>query len=186
LSGLHRDTPGPPGQGKILSQLLLRFAAGVEKKRNYPHVRAYSRHFQMSGLGSSSMGDVHLLVASTVLTWMMLVAAALVRTRFWSPSGLKVAFGNRDHGDVGSPSPFASRADRVAKNMLENLVLFGCVILAARLANAPHDRVVLGAAVFFCARVAYVPIYLAGITHLRTLVWAVSIVGLGIIAVAAL
>jgi uncharacterized MAPEG superfamily protein len=139
----------------------------------------------MSGLGGASVGDVYILVASTFLTWVMLVGSALVRTRFWSPSGLKVAFGNRDDVDI-APSPFASRADRVAKNMLENLVLFGCVILAARLANAPYDRVVLGAAIFFCARVVYVPIYLAGITHLRTLVWCVSVVGLGIIAAAAL
>src|SRR4051794_1531701 len=109
-----------------------------------------------AGLGT----DVQILVASTLLTWVMIVASALMRTRFWKPSGLKVAFGNRD--DVLEPSPLAARADRAAKNMLENLLFFCCLIVAARLANAPQDRVVLGARIFFLARVAYVPIYLAG------------------------
>ena len=40
----------------------------------------------------------------------------------------------------------------------------------------------LGAAVFFRARVAYIPIYLIGIAYLRTAIWLVSIVGLGMIA----
>jgi uncharacterized MAPEG superfamily protein len=128
--------------------------------------------------------DVGILVSSTLLTWAMVVASALIRTSFWTPSGLKVAFGNRD--DVPEPSPWVARADRAAKNMFENLVLFCCLILAARLANAPQDRVVLGARIFFFARVAYIPIYLAGVTHLRTLVWSVSVVGMGIIGVAAL
>lgn len=39
-----------------------------------------------------------------------------------------------------------------------------------------------GAALFFWARVAYIPTYLMGIAYLRTAIWIVSIVGLGIIA----
>jgi uncharacterized MAPEG superfamily protein len=128
--------------------------------------------------------DVRILVSSTLLTWVMIIASSLMRTTFWKPSGMKVALGNRD--DVPEPSPLAARADRAAKNMLENLLFFCCLILAARLANAPQDRVVLGARIFFCARVAYFPIYLARVTHLRTLVWSVSVVGMGIIGVAAL
>ena len=76
-------------------------------------------------------------------------ASTLMRTTFWKPSGMKVALGNRD--DVPEPPPLAARADRAAKNMLENLLLFCCLILAARLANAPQERVVLGARIFFCA-----------------------------------
>jgi uncharacterized MAPEG superfamily protein len=70
--------------------------------------------------------------------------------------------------------------------MLENLLLFCCLILAARFADAPQDRVLVGASVFFWARLAYFPIYVAGVPYLRTLVWVVSVVGLGIIGVAAL
>jgi uncharacterized MAPEG superfamily protein len=35
-----------------------------------------------------------------------------------------------------------------------------------------------GATVFLIARVLYVPAYLAGITGVRTLIWAASVVGL--------
>lgn len=135
-------------------------------------------------MNMESLTDVRILVASTLLAWVMLVSSSLMRTTFWKPSGMKVALGNRD--DVPEPSPLAARADRAAKNMLENLLLFGCLILAARFANARPDIVVLGASIFFVARVLYFPIYLAGIPHLRTLAWITSVVGMGIIGVAAL
>jgi len=42
--------------------------------------------------------------------------------------------------------------------------------------NTPHTA--LGAQLYFWARVAYLPIYLAGIPYLRTAVWAVSLWGM--------
>ena len=36
----------------------------------------------------------------------------------------------------------------------------------------------LGAQLYFWARVAYVPLYAAGIPYLRSLVWAVSVAGI--------
>ena len=126
--------------------------------------------------------DARLLIYSVVLTWLMLVAAALLRTG--AASGFRAAFGNRD--GLSEPSPLAGRADRAAKNMLENMVLFVALLVAAHIGDAGQDRIDLGARIFFYARVAYVPVYLAGITHLRTAVWIVSLVGLGIIAAAAL
>jgi uncharacterized MAPEG superfamily protein len=60
------------------------------------------------------------------------------------------------------------------------------MVVAAHLSNAPQDRIDLGARIFFYARVAYFPIYLAGITYVRTLVWIVSLIGLAVTAAAAL
>jgi uncharacterized MAPEG superfamily protein len=37
---------------------------------------------------------------------------------------------------------------------------------------------VLGAQLYFWARLVYVPVYAAGIPYLRTLIWAASIVGI--------
>jgi uncharacterized MAPEG superfamily protein len=45
---------------------------------------------------------------------------------------------------------------------------------------------VLGAVVFVVARIVYWPIYLAGIPGLRTAVWTVGVVGLAVLASAAL
>jgi uncharacterized MAPEG superfamily protein len=114
----------------------------------------------------------------------MLVTASLLRTRSWTTWGIKIAFGNRD--DVPSASPIIARADRAARNMLENLLLLVALVCAAHLAGVPPARIEPGARLFFCARVAYFPVYLVGISYLRTLVWAVGVVGLGMILVSML
>jgi uncharacterized MAPEG superfamily protein len=123
--------------------------------------------------------DARLLVYSVLLCWIMLVVAALLRTRVGA-GGLSAAVGNRQ--DLPAPSPLAGRADRAARNTLENLVLFVALLVAAHIGHASQDRIDLGARIFFYARLAYVPVYLIGITHVRTAIWLVSLVGLGIIA----
>ena len=118
--------------------------------------------------------DVRLLAYAAVLCWVMIMTAAMLKTR-----GIVNAGGNRD--DLPEPSALAGRADRAAKNMLENLVLFTALLAAAKLGNGDQDRIVLGARIFFWARVAYCPLYLAGLKHVRTIGWAVGIAGMGLI-----
>jgi len=120
--------------------------------------------------------DLSYVAYCTILTWVMLMTASLARARAWTPRGLRVAFGNRD--DLPEPSPMAGRADRAAKNMLENLLLFTALVFAARLAGIESAKIIPGAAVFFWARVVYFPVYIAGVRVLRTAVWGVSIAGL--------
>jgi uncharacterized MAPEG superfamily protein len=127
--------------------------------------------------------DLRMLVYSTVLTWVMLFTASTLRSRSWTPSGMKIGFGNRD--DVPEPTPLAARADRAAKNMLENLVLFVAAIVAARFSVADPEDLALGSQLFFHARVAYFAVYLAGIPYLRTLVWAVGVTGITLVLAAA-
>src|SRR6185369_1465409 len=97
--------------------------------------------------------------------------------RAWTPGGLLLAFGNRDN--LPDPTPFAGRAERAARNTLENFVLFAAIALVAHAASATSPRIATGAQIFFWPRVLYVPVYCAGITYLRTAIWVVSIVGLG-------
>ena len=155
------------------------------------------------------------LVASVALTWLMLLVASLLRTRGWTLPGMGLAFGNRD--DLPAASAIAGRAERAARNMVENLVLFAALLLAAEVAGvigagsvggpggasgvsgasgagasgaavrsaASSANVLLGAQIFFWARLAYFALYLAGIRVLRTVVWGVSLVGLGMIGWAA-
>ena len=126
--------------------------------------------------------DLHYLAYSALLTWVMLMTAATLKGRLWTPEGLKLGVGNR-HA-LPEPSPIAGRADRAAKNMLENLVLFAVVVLVARLGGMDPQHIVPGARLFFFARVVYFFVYLAGIPWLRTVVWAVSIAGLVMIVLA--
>ena len=119
-----------------------------------------------------------LVICMTLLTWVTVLVASLIRARAWTPSGLMLAMGNRD--DLPPATPLAGRACRAAANTFENLVFFVALALAAQLAGVgANERVLLGAQVFLWARLVYLAVYLAGIPFLRTGVWTVSIVGLG-------
>ena len=118
------------------------------------------------------MNDIHYLLLSAALTWIMIMTGAELHTPTWTRSGAKLAFGNR--GALPPPSAMAARADRAAKNMIENLVLFVTVVVAARAAGTDAS---LGSAIFFFARLGYFFTYVAGITYVRSLLWAVALFG---------
>jgi uncharacterized MAPEG superfamily protein len=90
--------------------------------------------------------------------------------------GLVKLAGNRE--DVPTLTGWAGRAQRAHRNMLENLALFAVLVLVAHIAGKSGPMVLLGAQIFFWARLAYALIYVAGIPWLRTASWAVSVVGM--------
>jgi len=90
--------------------------------------------------------------------------------------GLPRLAGNRDNLPVFAG--WAGRAQRAHRNMLESLVLFACVVLIAVIAGRTDRITLLGAQLFFWARLAYAVIYLIGIPWLRTLVWGVAVAGI--------
>jgi uncharacterized MAPEG superfamily protein len=114
------------------------------------------------------------------ITWLLLLAASLIRAKGWTPEGLKVAMGNRE--SLPEATPFAGRADRTAKNTLENFVLFAALVLVAHVSGTLTPRVLLGAEIFFWSRILFIAVYYAGIPYLRTVVWTVGFVGLAMIA----
>lgn len=122
---------------------------------------------------------LYYLLASTLLYWLMLMYASLAHARGWTVPGMILALGNRDK--MPERSVAIARADRAAKNMSENLLIFAIVALAAVLIGAPRDKVLLGGQIFFFARLLYWPVYLVGIPYLRTLVWAVALGGVAVI-----
>ncbi|MDM0017140.1 MAPEG family protein [Variovorax saccharolyticus] len=118
-----------------------------------------------------------LVIYMAILTWLTLLLASLIRVKGWTPSGTLIALGNRDN--LPEASPLAGRAERTARNTLENFVLFAAIALVAHAAGATSPGIATGALIFFWARVIYIPVYVAGIAYLRTAIWVVSIVGLG-------
>jgi uncharacterized MAPEG superfamily protein len=90
--------------------------------------------------------------------------------------GLPTLAGNRDA--VPAFGGWVGRAQRAHRNMLESLVLFAALVLVAVVTNKTNSTTLLGAQLFFWARLAYVFVYIAGIPWLRTAVWLVSVVGL--------
>jgi uncharacterized MAPEG superfamily protein len=125
--------------------------------------------------------DIAVLAWSAVLTWLMLTTSSALRVQPLAPGGADRAVGNRD--DLPPPTPLAGRADRAARNMLENLVLLTALVAAVHFAGKASTQVQFGANIFFWARVLYWPVYLAG-SSLRSIVWLVSVVGLAMIAAA--
>ena|ERR1700722_11200980 len=123
-----------------------------------------------------------LVIDMAFVTWITLLGAALFRAQSWTGSGMQIAVGNRDN--LPPATPFAGRAARTANNTLENFVLFAVIALVAQVAGKTTPRVVSGAEIFFWARVVYIPVYYAGISYVRTAVWVISIIGLGLMVVA--
>ena len=125
-----------------------------------------------------------LVVCMAIVTWLTLLAASLIRAKGWTPAGMKIALGNRDH--LPETTPLAGRAQRTASNTLENFVLFAAVALVAQLAGSTNPRIETGAQMFFWARVVYIPVYYVGIVYLRTIVWLIGSIGLGLMVSALL
>ena len=94
--------------------------------------------------------------------------------------GLSTLASNRE--GMADLTGFAGRARRAHLNMLENLPLFVALVLLVAVAGKSNPTTQLGATLFFWGRLVYAVVYLLGIPWLRTGVWAVSMVGLGMIA----
>jgi len=93
--------------------------------------------------------------------------------------GLPMLASNRDN--MPRLTGWVGRAERAHYNMLESLPLFAALILVCIAAGKTNSTTLLGAQLFFWARVAYAAIYLAGIPWLRTGVWTVSLAGLVVV-----
>jgi len=124
---------------------------------------------------------LQILVWATVLTWVAIMAAAVLRNREWTLEGMLVGLSNRDK--LPEATPLGGRAVRAANNTLENFVLFAALALTAH-AVGVDEEATLGAQVFFWARLVYLPVYWAGITYVRSLIWGVGTAGLAMILMA--
>ena len=119
---------------------------------------------------------LELTVYFTVWTLISVVLGAAIRNQEWTKEGRDIGLGNRDN--LQEATPMGGRAERAAKNSIEAAVFFVPLALIANAAGLDAE-VMLGAQVAFWARIAYVPIYIAGIKYLRSLVWIVGVVGYG-------
>ena len=87
-----------------------------------------------------------------------------------------LALGPRDNPPAQTVA--GGRAERALANMQEALPVFLALALLNLIVGTAGGMALTGATVFLVARTLYVPAYLAGISGIRTLLWAASIVGL--------
>ena len=120
--------------------------------------------------------ELFYLLWSLALTVVLVLVATLGATQ---QVGLPTLAGNREN--LPEMTGWAGRAERAHRNMLESLVLFAILVLAARALNISNGMTVLGAQLFFWGRVAHAALYIAGIPWLRTAAWLLSVVGLVLI-----
>jgi uncharacterized MAPEG superfamily protein len=114
------------------------------------------------------LGLVQLVLAATALT--------LVRGFAW-------ALGPRDEPGKALGKA-AGRLERAFKNFLETFVFFAAAVLLANALGKHTNTSALGAQIYIWARLIYVPVYLAGVPVLRTLIWAASLVGIVMVLLA--
>jgi uncharacterized MAPEG superfamily protein len=112
-------------------------------------------------------------VALTLVQMLLAVGGATLQL------GLPALAGNRE--GLVPCAGWAGRAQRAHQNMLENLVLFAALVLIAVVSGKTNATTLLGAQLFFWARLVYAGVYMAGIPWLRTPVWVASVAGLVLI-----
>src|SRR2546422_10852621 len=116
--------------------------------------------------------DLTMLAASAVLTGLLVLPYGLV---MWARWPLREVLGNRD---APPPlPPWAERARRAQRNMLENFPHFAALVLVANAAGLANYQTGLGATMFFWARLVHAVVYITGIWWLRAPAFFAGVAG---------
>jgi len=121
-----------------------------------------------------------LLALSVVLLLVHIGLQAMLATR---ELGTDWNAGPRDEGREPK-SARAGRAARALTNFQETYPAFIGLLLGLAFVGDSSGLGLLGATVWLVARIVYIPLYLAGIPYVRSLVWLVSILGLALMMLA--
>ena len=79
------------------------------------------------------------------------------------------------------PNPMVGRLTRAQANFAETFPIAVVALLGVVMAERTNQWTALGGWIWLGARLVYLPLYAAGIPVVRTLVYAVSMVGIGMI-----
>lgn len=119
----------------------------------------------------------------TVLAWgcvlgvvQIFIAAQFATRQYGAYWGL-----SSREAQVPPPTPLLGRLRRAQANFLETFPIAAAAILIVETAGLNSTLTAAGAAVWLAARVAYWPVYAIGIPGLRSLLFAVSILGIGMV-----
>lgn len=120
--------------------------------------------------------DMTMLIASATLTVLLALPYTMghLLTR-----GLFVMAGNRE--DFPPGAGWIGRAHRAHLNMVENMVPFAALVLAAAVTGKANAWTALGAQVFFYARIVHAVVYIIGVPWLRTLAWFACVIGMALV-----
>jgi len=124
--------------------------------------------------------ELILLSCTLLLALVQIMLSAVLRTR---ETGAAYNTGPRDTD--GPPfGVLTGRMLRAQKNLFETLPLFIAAVLIVTLSKGENIYSLLGCWLYLLARIAYVPLYAAGIPVIRSLCWLISIFGLLLVMIA--
>ena len=107
----------------------------------------------------------------------LLIVHVLVQATFSDLSkGLGWALGPQD--EKRDQNVVAARIERALRNYLETFPAFIALALTLAVTELGTATSALGAAIWFWARIAYIPVYASGVPLVRSVVFFVSLAGL--------
>ena len=121
--------------------------------------------------------EIRILAFGALLLLVHIFAAVHLKTRQY---GAKWNMGPRDEA-VPPLSPVAGRLARAQANFLETFPIAIIALLGVVVANRTSAATALGGWIWLGARIAYLPLYAFGVPVIRTLAFAVSLVGLAFV-----
>ncbi len=121
--------------------------------------------------------ELQYLIFAVVLVLIQLVLQA---TAGFLTVGFGGLVGSRD--DDILTEGILGRFERSYYNMLETFPVFAALVLAVQVTESWSTTTALAVQIYFWARVVYVPVYVAGIPVLRTLIWIAAMVGILMLA----
>jgi len=126
--------------------------------------------------------EINYLLSAVILYLAMIVFQALAAIGSGKVT-LGDLLGPRDDMPTDGVATLHARARRAQANFTEGMIMFIPLIMITVYSTETTPMTALGAALFFYGRLAYAPLYWFGVPVLRTIAWAVSIVGILILLV---
>jgi uncharacterized MAPEG superfamily protein len=74
----------------------------------------------------------------------------------------------------------ANRIDQACTNFLETFPIFAALVMVAHLTGRNGEATTLGARLYFWSRIAYAAASVAGFSLVRSLIWNVALIGMGL------
>ena len=118
--------------------------------------------------------ELKILALGALLLFVYIFTATRFKTAQY---GRKWNVGARDEA-LPEPSAITGRTMRAQANFEETFPIAIIALLGVVIADRTSELTALGGWIWLGARVVYLPLYLAGIRVIRTIVWTVSMVGL--------
>lgn len=113
----------------------------------------------------------------------LLIAHVIIQATFSDLSkGLGWALGPQD--ETRDQNAVAGRIERALANYLETFPAFAALALVLAVTELGTATSALGAAIWFWARIAYIPAYASGIPLVRSVAWFISLGGLAMMITA--